>query len=367
LWLCLLVSVSASSSMSVAAAAQVLDFTAAERRAVLAHGPWPAAVAPDGSHRAERDPAAAELGRRLFFATGLSGSGGIACASCHQPGRAFQDGRSTAVGLGPGVRNTLGLLDAAGQRWFGWDGGTDSLWAASVRPLLNPLEMGATAASVAARVRRDTSLAPLDRPDDEAVLVAVAKALAAYQATLVSPRTAFDDFRDALARDDMAAAARYPLSAQRGLRLFVGRGRCALCHAGPRFSNGEFADIGVPFFVAGGVDPGRHAGLRALQASRFNRLGPHADDAGAGAVATRHVRLEHRHFGEFRVPTLRTLKHTAPYFHDGSRATLADVVRHYSELDEDRLHADGERILVPLRLTPTEAADLQTFLFTLSQ
>ena len=67
------------------------------------------------------------------------------------------------------------------------------------------------------------------------------------------------------------------------------------------------------------------------------------------------------------MPTLRTLKHTAPYFHDGSRGTLADVVRHYSELDEDRLHADGERILVPLRLTPAEAADLQTFLLTLSE
>lgn len=350
-----------------AASAQALEFTPAERRAILSHGPWPAVVPPDGSHRAERDPAIAELGRHLFFDTRLSGSGVVACASCHQPGRAFQDGRSTAVGLGPGVRNTLGLLDAAGQRWFGWDGGTDSLWSASVRPLLNPLEMGATAASIAARVRRDAALAPLDRLEDEAVLVAVAKALAAYQATLVSPRTPFDDFRDALARGDAAAAARYPVAAQRGLRLFVGRGRCALCHAGPRFSNGEFADVGVPFFVAGGVDPGRHGGLRALQASRFNRLGPYADDAGAGAVATRHVRLEHRHFGEFKVPTLRTLKHTAPYFHDGSRATLADVVRHYSELDEERLHADGERILVPLRLTPAEAADLQVFLLTLSE
>jgi cytochrome c peroxidase len=228
--------------------------------------------------------------------------------------------------------------------------------------------MGGSAAAVAAFVRGEPALAVLAAGgrDDEAVLVAVGKALAAYQATLVSPRTAFDRFRDALARGDPVAAAAYPQAAQRGLQLFVGRGRCSLCHAGPRFSNGEFADVGVPFFVAGGVDAGRHAGLRALQASRYNRLGPYADDGGAGAVATRHVRLEHRHFGEFKVPTLRGLRHTAPYFHDGSRATLADVVRHYSELDEERLHADGERILVPLRLSAQEASDLQAFLLTLS-
>jgi cytochrome c peroxidase len=350
------------------AAAQLLDFTPEQRRAILGHGPWPAAVEPDRSNRLERDPAAVELGRRLFFEPRLSGNGQIACASCHRPERAFQDGRSTALGTGPGVRNTQGLLDAAGQRWYGWDGGSDSLWAASVRPLLSAPEMGASAAGVAAFVRRDPALATLAAGgrDDAAVLVEVGKALAAYQATLVSPRTAFDDFRDALARGDQVAAARYPLAAQRGLQLFVGRGRCSLCHAGPRFSNGEFADIGVPFFVAGGVDPGRHAGLRALQASPYTRLGPYADDGGAGAVATRHVRLEHRHFGEFKVPTLRALRHTAPYFHDGSGATLAAVVRHYSELDEERLHADGERILVPLRLTPQEAADLQAFLLSLS-
>lgn len=349
--------------LPLAAAAQGPDFDAAERRTILGHGPWPAVVAADASNRLAADPAAVALGRRLFFDPGLSGSGQVACASCHRPQRAFQDGRALALGVATGVRNTIGLLDAAGQRWYGWDGGSDSLWAASLRPLLNPAEMGSSAAHVAAHVRGEPALAAADA---ESALVQVAKALAAFQATLVSPRTAFDHFRDALAGGDTAAMARYPAAAQRGLKIFVGRGRCSLCHAGPRFSNGEFADIGRPFFVAGGgVDPGRHAGLRALQSSRYNRLGPFADDGGAGAVATRHVRLEHRHFGEFKVPGLRGLRRTAPYFHDGSAATLADVVRHYSELDEERLHADGERILVPLKLSPADAADLVAFLETL--
>ena len=197
----------------------------------------------------------------------------------------------------------------------------------------------------------------------------MAKALAAYQATLVSPRTPFDDFRDALRARRRAAAARYPVAAQRGLRLFIGEARCSVCHAGPAFSNGEFADIGVPFFVPGGVDPGRHGGLQKLLASRMNRLGPH-NDAGAAdprAVATRHVIVEPRHFGEFRVPGLRQLVHTAPYMHDGSLARIEDVVQHYSALNEERLHADGERILRRLDLTPQQAADLAAFLRSLSR
>jgi cytochrome c peroxidase len=204
--------------------------------------------------------------------------------------------------------------------------------------------------------------------DDEAVLVATGKALAAFQETLVSGRTPFDSFRDALARNDTAAMAPYPADARRGLKIFVGRGNCSVCHVGPLFSNGEFADIGVPFFLPrGGVDAGRHDGIRQLRASPYNLLGPHNDDRSGGvAVRTRHVELRHRNFGEFRVPSLRNVARTAPYMHNGSLATLRDVVRHYSELDEDRLHADGERILKPLRLSDGETSDLIAFLNSLS-
>jgi cytochrome c peroxidase len=356
-----------AAATTLAPAAGLLDFSDAERRAIAAHGPWPPPPPADASNRWQGDPAAVALGRRLFADPALSASGRVACASCHLPGLAFQDGRRVAQGQGTGLRNTPGLLDVAGQRWFGWGGSSDSLWAASLRALLDPAEMGGDPAALQRALAREPALAA--EPEGDLRLVRAAKALAAFQATLVSPRTAFDDFRDALVRGDDAAAARYPLPAQRGLRLFVGRGRCQLCHAGPRFSHGEFADIGVPFFVPGGVDAGRHAGLQALRGSRFNRLGPFADRSGGddpAAVATRHVVVEHRHFGEFRVPGLRGLRQTAPYFHAGSAATLADVVQHYSALDPERLHADGERILQPLRLTPAEAADLLAFLETLS-
>jgi cytochrome c peroxidase len=352
------------------ALAGVVDFSAEERDRIAAHGPWPPMRTLDASNRVDGQPAAVSLGRQLFADRRLSASGILACATCHDPQRGFQDGRRfTRHG-----RNSPSLLDAGFQRWFGWDGATDSLWAASLAPLTARDEMAATPASALALLARDERLRRQYQRvfgipvADEALLVNLAKALAAFQATLVSPRTRFDDFRDALLRGDVKAASRYPADAQRGLKIFIGEGRCFFCHTGPAFTNGEFADIGRPFFTASGADPGRWGGLQQLLASPYNRLGKHADvgPQDPGAAGTRHVVTEPRHFGEFKVPGLRGLALTAPYFHDGSAPTLEDAVRHYDQLDERRLHADGERVLRALRLAPQQKADLVAFLKSLS-
>ncbi|MFY9315192.1 MAG: cytochrome c peroxidase [Burkholderiales bacterium] len=359
-----------------AALAQALDFSESETRAILRHGPWPAPWAGDPTNRASGNAQAIALGERLFFEPRLSPSRKVLCATCHAPYRGWQDGRARAFGLEEVDRNTPSLLDVRYQRWFGWDGAGDSLWAQSVRPISDAREMGGSRAEAAALVRGDAELAcrfekAFGAPPpaaDEAVLAGIGKALAAFQETLVSGRSPFDDFRDALSRGDPSSMKKYPEAAQRGLRIFVGRGNCSACHVGPAFTNGEFHDTGVPFFVKGGADPGRHGGIRRLEANPLNLLGVYNDDAsGASAVKTRQVDLQHRNFGEFKTPGLRNVARTAPYMHDGSLATLADVVRHYSEISPDRLHADGEAILKPLRLTPAESADLVAFLESLSE
>ena len=354
----------------------VSELTDAEMRAILAHGPWPAPWTRDPSNRVSGNTHAIELGERLFFDRRLSGNGEISCSRCHLPERNWSDGLPRAVGIEEVDRNTPSVTNTRTQRWFGWDGANDSLWSQSVRPILDPRELGSSAPQVANLVRGDRDLACRYRKafgsvpgaDDERVLVDAGKALAAFQETLVSGRTAFDEFRDALARDDRAGATRYPEPALRGLRIFIGKGSCNMCHAGPAFSNGEFHDTGIPFFIRPGqVDAGRHGGIKRLLANRMNLLGPYNDDAKrSSAVGTRHVVLEHRNFGEFKVPSLRNLALTAPYMHNGRLATLRDVVRHYSDISPDRLHSDGEAILKPLKLTERETQDLVEFLESLS-
>jgi len=364
-------------------AAGVLAFTVEETERILAHGPWP----PQPASSFARDPGnamsgrreAITLGQRLFNDPRLSPAG-VSCAHCHQPGKDFADGLVRSRGVAELDRNAPSLWNAVHERWQGWDGAADSLWSQAIRPLLDAREMASTPEHLQAELaRRPADRAAwrrlfgrdLQREDPQAVLVGTAKVISAYVATLVSPRTPFDEFRDALARGDRAAAARYPLAAQRGLQLFIGRGNCQLCHGGPRFTHGEFADIGLRFFVRPGVvDPGRFAGIEALKKSPYNLLSRWADATPPGqpdeAVKTRHVEATHRNFGEFKVPGLRQVANTAPYMHDGQLATLEGVVQHYSELNLERLHADGEQVLRPLRLSPQEAQDLVAFLRTLS-
>lgn len=363
---------------AAAADTGLLDFSAAERRSIVQHGPWPPRPARDPGNAVAGRADAVALGQRLFFDPRLSADGSLSCASCHRPEAAFADGQPRSIGREVLDRNAPSLWNAAHERWYGWDGAADSLWSQSIRPILDAREMAANAAHVQRTIAADADLAcryrrafgrPPARDDDETVLVHAAKAIGAFVGTLVSGRTAFDRFRDALARGDARAASAYPLAAQRGLRLFVGHGRCNLCHVGALFSNGEFADTGLPFFVRPGVvDPGRHGGIAALQASGYNLLSRWSDAPRGAATATktRHVDSQHRNFGEFKVPGLRNVAGTAPYMHDGQLATLDAVVRHYSELNLDRLHADGQQILAPLNLSEAQRADLVAFLHTLS-
>ncbi len=358
-----------------AAAQQPLDWTADEVAAVALHGPWPPPPPRDPSNRVSGHPAAIALGQHLFNEPRLSASRQVTCGDCHQAGREWRDGRATGFGMVELDRRTPSLWNVGYQHWFGWDGAADSLWMQSIRPILDAREMGGSGRSVAKMLRDDEVLACGYRrafgeapgANDEKLLVDSAKALAAFQQTLVTPRTPFDDFRDALVAGDRAGIARYPIAAQHGLKLFVGRGNCNACHFGPLFTNGEFGDVGIPFFIRPGeVDAGRYGGIARLRDSPFNLMGVYNDDISrASTTRTRHVALQHRNFGEFRVPGLRQVGRTAPYMHNGGIATLEDVVKHYSEVSPDRLHSDGVPLVRALGLNSGEAADLVAFLRTL--
>jgi len=341
----------AISLLGISCLANAIDFSEKERQAILQHGPWPPPARPDPSNRVSGKPEAIAFGERLFFEPRLSGPGSVLCATCHAPGRAFQDGKPRAFGLAQVERNTPSVLNVRYARWFGWDGAHDSLWSQSIRPLLEPKEMNASAAQVMAAVNR---LFPADyrkvfkeEPSEpETVLANVGKALAAYQETLVTGRTPFDQFRDALQKGEVEG--KYPPAAQRGLRVFVGKGGCASCHSGPAFTNGDFAATKIAFAAD---DSGRLAGIKKLKSNQFNLLGRYNDDPSRSTAAgTRDLEARPGNAGEFRVPSLRNAANTAPYMHDGSLATLGEVLRRHSQ-----------------GLAESEIADLVAFLESLSE
>jgi len=324
-------------------------------------GPWPPPAATDPSNRVSGRAEAAALGEALFHTTRLSTVGGLRCASCHAPWRQFTDGRPRALGAEDGARNTPSLLNVRLQHWFGWDGANDSLWSQSIRPMLDAREMRADAAHVARALRDDETLKGLyaqafgsaPPADDELALVDVGKALAAYQETLISERTPFDAHRDALMRGDGPAAASYPVAAQRGLRLFIGRGECIACHAGPSFSDGEFHRSRIASTLHDGApDGGRALGLQKLLTSPYARNG-RFDDAVGPAPRPASQTAE---AGAFRTPALREVGTTAPYMHDGSIATLCDALRPHAALEGRPVPA----------LTLAERRDIVAFLRTLS-
>ena len=311
-------------------AGDAAPFTESEVRAILAHGPWPVPIRPDPGNRVSGKREAVELGERLFFDSRVSAGGKFSCGTCHIPERNWTDNRTRGTAIAEVDRNVPTLMNVRLGRAYGWDGAADSLPAQSLRPILDARELGSTAQQVARLVRSDEQLACRYRKafgaapspgDDQAVLADVGRALAAFQETFETPPTPFDRFREALARGERITPLVYSEAAQRGARLFVGKGGCSACHSGPNFSDGGLHDNGFAVYAAAGrPDPGRD--------------------------------------GKFKVPTLRHLFLTAPYGHHGEVATLADAVRHYAER--------GSKEIPPRKLSAAEQTDLVVFLESLS-
>ena len=355
-------------------------FTDDERAAILLHGPWPPPMPPDPSNRVSGKPAAIALGRRLFFDTRLSKDGQRSCASCHDPAKAFADGRPRSIGIGAVVvdRNAIALANLRLNRWFGWDGAGDSLWAQSIRPILDAKELALTPEELRARVAAD----PCARRRLRAGLRhRCEQPMRRSRCWSTSPRRWRRSRRPsspAAPRSTTSATrwsaamrppcSRYPLRRSAASRSSSAKGAAAPATSAPTSPTASSSTSACPTSPRRVAStPAASAASRRCSPSPFNLLGRYNDDpVRAPGLATRHVEPLHRNWGEFRVPSLRNVARTAPYMHDGSLATLADVVRHYSEVDEDRLHGlPGQSLIRPLRLTPQEQADLVAFLETL--
>ena len=269
-----------------------------------------------------------ELGRQLFNDRRLSRDGAIACVSCHDPARAFSDGRATAVGVfgRRGRRNAPAIVNRGYGRAFFWDARSASLEEQVLKPIEDPNEMDLPVTEVAGRV----GLTPEE----------LSRALASFVRSILSGDAPFDRF----VNGERAALS---VEQQAGLQVFRSKGNCAACHVGPNFSDERTHDTGIAW--AGGAGP----------AGRTGEAGGAFLDEGRAAVTGKP---EDR--GAFKTPTLREVARSAPYMHDGSLATLDEVIDFYDKGGRANPHLDPE--IRPLRLSAGEKRSLVAFLESLS-
>jgi cytochrome c peroxidase len=352
------------------------EFSAEELERLLRCAPLPAPV--DATNGVLLDDQAFELGHTLFYDPRLSGDGATSCATCHDPARDWTDGRVHRVAASGVERNTPSLWNTALNRWFFWDGRADSLWAQALGPIENPMEMGGDRAAVAALVAADADLrgrysAVFGQPPDDRTAAAVdevfanvGKALAAFEARILTEDTPFDRFVRGLGSGDAEDLAALGPRARAGARLFFGSARCHLCHHGPQLSDLEFHDIRIA--SASPPEAGRHAGIAQVLRDPFNGLGAHSDDAEGARTKLAYLTRTGHQRGEWKTPGLRNVARTAPYMHSGVYPDLAAVLEHYSTLQDaaSPAHPGGERILVPLDLSEQDKSDLLAFLEALS-
>lgn len=348
-------------------------FTPREQATIELLSPIPPPLARPTNSFAD-DPAAAALGKELFFDAGLSGDGKRSCATCHEPTRHFTDGKRVADGIGAGpagTRNVPSIETAAWQTWFFWDGRADSAWSQATGPIRNPIEMGGTAAAVRERVisTHTASWTPVfgEVPEDpDAALVLVGKAIEAFERTISPGPARFDRYVSEL----RTAGHSEVLNPQevRGLDFFLDDG-CVNCHSGPLLTDGGFHNVGVPQIARGGVDIGRALGAIQVQRDPFNCFGNFADHAASKPADCPELRFLDTSFADwpmaFKTPSLRNVTRTAPYMHDGSMATLDAVLQFYSDLPGTPVVGHRELTLQPLRASASHRADLIAFLGTL--
>lgn len=383
------------------------ELTAGERAQLRALSPLPA-VPPDPTNKYADDPAAAKLGKLLFFDPALSGPlvidsehgkvgqrGRVSCASCHD-GVAMDDRRidpsHLSIGTGRGTRNSPPLVNAAHYRWANWAGRFDSQWSLTLVVIEKTEVMNGSrvdvARLIAERYRSEYEVAfatppvlsdprrfpsgakPKPRPDAvdgpweqmtdadrravDVVYVNAGKAVAAYLRLLNGRDAPFDRFV-------AGKADTIGVEATRGIKLFLAH--CKVCHDGPHFTDNKFHALAVAQFGPDvpATDFGRETDLPSLLAHELNSVGAFSDARETGKLAGAQPGQR----GQFRTPTLRNISATGPYMHAGQFKTLANVVAFYNAGGGEVPGIVKDPDIKPLRLSDREQADLVAFMKTL--
>lgn len=313
------------------------------------------------------DRRAASLGRALFFDKGMSSEGTVACASCHIAEEGWSDDRAVSEGVfgRTGTRHSMPVATAAFQPFLLWDGRADSLWSQALLAIENPDEMDFSRIEVVRHLAANYEetyvevFGPLPEVDtlpsaglpgqlewerlseDEREQINTAfanagKALEAFERKVSCTDTRFDRWvggQVEMTRREEVGAARFL------------RDGCVDCHSGPRFSDGDFHNIGIGSGTAQ-PDPGRYAGVSLLLANPFNGEGRDSDDPAAGARRLAGLEAVDKDLGAFRTPTLRGVAQRRGFGHRGHIGSLEDFIDDI--YDDPTLHGTAVGDLDPL-------------------
>ncbi|MGE0475077.1 MAG: cytochrome-c peroxidase [Nitrospirales bacterium] len=306
------------------------DMITVEGQTVPDIGPLPTAVPIPATNL--NYAAKVSLGEQLYFDGRLSKNNAISCAFCHNPVAGFADPNQTSVGVGGkrGGRQAPTVYNTAFNPLQFWDGRAGSLEEQAIGPIHNPVEMAETHENVVSKIGKIKGYKEQFQKvfGTGVSLQGIAEAIAAYERTIISTNSTFDQFvqGDTKAMDE---------SAQRGMGLFKGKAKCILCHNGPNFTDNHFHNLGVP------------------------QVGPQEEDLG------RYYVTKHEHDkGAFKTPTLRSITETSPYMHDGAFKTLEEVIEFFDQ--GGNANPNLSPLMKPLGLSDQEKTDLLAFLKALT-
>lgn len=357
----------------------------------------------DSSNAVDGNPLAISLGKKFFFEKRFSANGKISCAHCHKPELYFTDGKTTARGIGLTARNTPTIVGTSHSSWFFHDGRADSLWSQALGPPESAIEHGGNRSQFAQIIFQDSGLradyeslfGPMPDISDHkqfpasagpvadkeastawkamsetnrkiitGIFVNMGKAIAAYEGTINPGPSRFDAYvKAAIAKNTDKMKATLSESEVAGLRLFISKANCILCHSGPQFTDFGFHNIAVPPPEGIEQEWGRYQGASQVLESEFNCRGQFNDQKNGKCQELDFILTDkHTTAGAFKTPSLRNTSKTAPYMHAGQYATLSEVLEHYNNPPEPKL---GHRELLTIELSKTELAQLEDFLLAL--
>jgi cytochrome c peroxidase len=270
-----------------------------------------------------------DLGKLLYFDPRLSGDNSISCATCHHPDKGWSDGHPRTIGFGGKElgRHSPTIINSGYFEVQMWDGRAPSLEAQAKGPIQSPVEMNQKADELIEELGAIPEYREMFSKvfgDSGISLDNIAKAIATFERSVVSTNSAYDKYMQG---DQKAMSP----AAVNGMKLFFGKAKCSICHNGPALTDSGFHNIGV------------------------KQHGPLTEDLGRFNISKDEFDK-----GAFKTPGLRSISQSAPYMHDGSEATLKDVVDFYNrggDVAENRTS-----LITPLELSEQEVLELVEFL-----